>query len=132
MCATNSPLHSFLAMLIPNVQTRADKHSVTDESPNRGMGMSALPRQGKKAGVNAPSAASSESQEGRNLHLLRGLEGPGSMAGGETSAEGRETPVAESPEVPRVAIVDSSFSSPYIACSTLFIAVGQKGRHSNN
>ncbi|CBJ29678.1 conserved unknown protein [Ectocarpus siliculosus] len=74
---------------------RADKNALTDKLPNR----SALPRQGRKVSANAPWSIPSEGQDGQNLHLLRGLEGPGEMEGGDTSAERRESPLAESAEV---------------------------------
>ncbi|CAM9501439.1 unnamed protein product, partial [Ectocarpus fasciculatus] len=107
---------------------RADKYSVTDESPNR----SALPRQGKKVGVNALWVVSSEGQDDRNLHLLRGLEGPAALAGGDVSAKGRETPLAESAEVeaatdvPLAAAIAGSGDADNCATSALvFSGVGQ-------
>ncbi|CAN0419373.1 unnamed protein product, partial [Ectocarpus sp. 8 AP-2014] len=107
---------------------RADKNSVAVKSPKR----SALPRQGKKVGTNAPWPVSSEGQDGRNLHLLRGLEGPGAMAGGDGSADGRESPLAASAEVeadrdvPGAAAIAGSGDADNCAPSTLiFSGVGQ-------
>ncbi|CAB1099034.1 unnamed protein product [Ectocarpus sp. CCAP 1310/34] len=107
---------------------RADINSVADESPN----WSALPRQGKKVGANAPWSLSSEGQDGRNLHLLRGLEGRGAMAGGDTSADERKSPMAESAEVeadrdvPGAAAIARSGDADNCATSALvFSGVGQ-------
>ncbi|CAN0401690.1 unnamed protein product, partial [Ectocarpus sp. 12 AP-2014] len=107
---------------------RPDKNSVAVESPNR----SALPRQGKKVGANAPWSVSSQGQDGRNLHLLRDLEGPGPTAGGDGSADGRESPLAESAEVeadrdvPGAAAIAGSGGADNCATSApIFSGVGQ-------